>query len=277
MRAFLSVFLGFGLLLLASCEREKTGTIDPALSSPFLASAELDHGSLNLTTDTTGSVVKIDTATYRITVRVTGTAFLRGEIPGGRLEIFKPGTTSSFVKTSFPVQRRGGDTLGFSSTVSFVISSTDVGLLRFEFLLATPSGSESNLVERSLLVTRGVNHPPAFTSVTVPDTVVLPPGDSLLIRMSAAVLDSDGVADVSEVFFYSLNSSNPSQKFQLYDDGSLNSVPPSGDLVAGDGTFTITVKLVDTPTVRKTYAFEFHALDKQGGAAPTVSKFLTVR
>ena len=95
--------------------------------------------------------------------------------------------------------------------------------------------------------------------------------------MTAAVVDSDGIADVREVFFYSLNSTNPSFKFILYDDGSLNSIPPSGDLVAGDGTYTITVKLVDTPTVRKTYTFEFHALDKQGAAAPIVSKRLTVQ
>jgi hypothetical protein len=210
-------------------------------------------------------------------VQTTGEALLRGEIPAGHLEIFKPAASSPFVRTSFQLGSSNGDTAKFTSTVTFDLGSTDVGLLRFAFTLTTPSGRQSNLVERSLLVTRGLNHAPVLGSVTVPDTVTLPPGDSLLITITAAVSDSDGLADIAEVFFYSLNSTNPLRKFPLYDDGGLNSSPPSGDLAAGDGTYTITVKLVDTPTVRKTYTFEFHALDKQGAAASPVSKRLTVQ
>ena len=45
----------------------------------------------------------------------------------------------------------------------------------------------------------------------------------------------------------------------------------------GTGVYTITVKLVDSPTVRRTFQFEFHAVDRQGADSGPSLHYLTVQ
>ncbi len=266
--------------LVSACEKEKSGLIDLNYGSPYLSGVTLNHSSLNLDIDSTGSVQKLDSVSFRITIQCSGVILRKAsDAPSHAiLQIFKPGETSPFLSSEFSVESAGEDTFSFSGPVSFIIQYTDIGALRLEFSVVTAGGVSSNLVQRSLIVGRKIDRVPQILDESVPDTVVLPPGDSLLIKMTATVGDSDGLADIKEVFFYSLNSSNPLQKFKLYDDGSMSTNPPSGDQVAGDGIYTITVKLVDDPVhqVRKTYRFEFHAVDKQGASAAPVVRQLTV-
>ncbi|MCZ6776606.1 MAG: hypothetical protein O7D34_09140, partial [Ignavibacteria bacterium] len=93
----------------------------------------------------------------------------------------------------------------------------------------------------------------------------------------------DGLADVREVFFRSLDSKTPDFKFFLKDDGGTEppSSPlfqPSGDSVAGDGVFSILIPLVDSPVVRRTNRFAFQAFDTFGDSSgiPLIH-FLVVR
>ncbi len=66
--------------------------------------------------------------------------------------------------------------------------------------------------------------------------------------MTIVASDSDGLQDISEVYFRSLNSTDSTAKFFLYDDGStiLRNGVLSGDQLAGDGVFTIVVQLPST-------------------------------
>lgn len=144
-----------------------------------------------------------------------------------------------------------------------------------QFIALDNEGNQSNVLERTLFLTRN-NSPPKLDpqSLVAPDTVILPIGGSLLIPMNIAASDSDGLADVREVFFRSLDSSDPTQKFHLQDDGNFS----SGDAVAGDGVFSIIIQLDDTgPPVRRTFRFAFQALDSFSDTSATVLHFLTVR
>jgi hypothetical protein len=96
--------------------------------------------------------------------------------------------------------------------------------------------------------------------------------------MSIAAADSDGLADIAEVYFRSLNSSDPTAKFFLFDDGGTvqrNGIT-SGDPLAGDGTFSIIVQLPSTSTTG-TRLFAFQAKDTFGDTSATVTHSLEVR
>jgi len=354
------VLLTLGIVF-SSCEKKEDGTVDVSFSTPYLSLVSFNHTVLNLNTDTTGSVQKIDSTTYRITILFHGTAILNSsDMPAqGLVTVFKPNDSASFVQFPFSLQLVNSDTFQFSSPITFTIKNTDVGFMRFQFLITTASGNSSNLVQQFLFVVdtikpvvaliypengdtvagivtiyttatdnigvasvqllvngvitatdntspytfswntsslsgsqtldvkatdrvgnsttippitvfvieRSINYPPVIQNVTMPDTITLPPHDSLLVNITAKVSDPYGPGDIAEVFFYSLNSTDPQQKFEMSGDGT------------GDGIYTIIVKIVDTPFVRQTgtFHFEFHAVNNEGASATPITKSLTVQ
>jgi len=279
-RFIVSSFLVSLGILFSSCEKKEDNPVDTSYATPYLSLVSFNHAVLNLNTDNTGSVQQIDSVTYRITILFNGNAVLNAsELPAqGVVTAFKPNETLPFAQFSFFLQSTGSDSFQFSSPLTFTIKNTDIGTMVFQFSITTVSGSSSNLVQQSLVIQRNVNHPPVILNVALPDTVVLPAHDSLLIKITAQVSDPDGLGDVGEVFFYSLNSTNPQQKFEMYDDGG-RVFPNDGDDVAGDGIYTIIIKIVDTPFVRQvgTFHFEFHAADKEGASATPITKSLTIQ
>lgn len=270
---------GIGILF-SSCEKKDDNPVDSSFATPYLSLVSFNHTALNLNTDNTGSVQQIDSITYRITILFHGNAVVNAsDLPAqGVVTAFKPNETSPFAQFSFFLQSTGSDSFQFSSPLTFTIKNTDVGTMLFQFSITTVSGNSSNLVQQSLLIQRNVNHPPVILNITLPDTVVLPAHDSLLIAITAKVSDPDGLGDIAEVFFYSLNSTDPAQKFGMYDDGG-RVFPNDGDVTAGDGIYTIIVKIVDTPLVRQigTFHFEFHAVDKESASATPITKSLTIQ
>jgi hypothetical protein len=91
--------------------------------------------------------------------------------------------------------------------------------------------------------------------------------------MSVRADDPDGLEDIQEVYFRSLDSSDPQRKFFLLDDGDLAG---SGDRVAGDGVFSIIVELLPG-TPARTFRFAFQAQDTFGDTSATILHSLTVR
>jgi hypothetical protein len=271
------LFLAALVLLLSSCEKDKSGPLDSNLFLPALSSAAIALPSVNLDTTTGSGLTHLPDGSYRITETVSGrVSFASGvtNLKGVYVRVYRPGADRS--STSGTLHR---DSIGmsgegyFSGTVSFTLTRAEAGLFRIEVYAQTLDGSTSNAMFLPLRVTRN-NSAPLISSVTVPDTVTLPVGDSLLIRMTMAVSDSDGAGDIAGAFFYSLNSSDPTRQFILADDG--NATGFSGDQVSGDGIYTITVKLLDQGNVRRTFQFEFHAVDFQGADSVPVIKYLTV-
>jgi hypothetical protein len=295
----LLLILGTAALVFLSCEKENGGTIDPPLAAPFLTSLGLSHSQLNLDLDTTGSVLR-DTLRhlYQISLTVSGTALTKGTSGPfrGTLSLTKTGETSAFLRQEIPLREVGPDTLEFSSDITFQIARSDAGVIRFDLAVQSASAQLSNSIEQSLLVTR-LNSAPEITKIVMPDSVTvgkLPAPDSTFL-VQAVVTDSDGVADIDHVEFLSMKPdssfANCGSAIPLFDDGSEVVVfPPnitSGDLVAGDGIYSIRVRLVtwslnrcpppDTSyTQRGYYTFTFFATDKSG-ATDTLSQRIKVK
>jgi len=162
----------------------------------------------------------------------------------------------------------------YSARLRFSVSRAEVGRY-YSFVTATDgSGLQSNAVSSSFLVYRR-NSPPQISDLSAPDTVQAQLGVALRIPMTVAASDSDGLADIREVFFLSLDSSDPTAHFQLSDDGGANG-SLSGDQLAGDGIYTIVIQLVPTAGTRSSYRFQFQAKDVAGETSASIFHTLNI-
>lgn len=102
------------------------------------------------------------------------------------------------------------------------------------------------------------NVPPVISNLIAPDSVALSDTGAVPIFISVDAFDENGPGDIELVFFNSfLPNGSPSSgnPFIMYDDGT------NGDIVAGDGTYSLVVGL--PPTAAKgTYRWEFQARDR---------------
>jgi len=217
----------------------------------------------------------VTTATVRITDRDAGGAV------DAAVEVYAPADNSMIA--SSPLRDDGvspdaarGDGI-FSARVQFSVTESDAGRYRVRFAASDELGLRANALERPLVIARPRrNSPPELSALMAPDTVTLPASGSSLITMSVVVADSDGYSDIRDVYFRNLDSpSNPTQRFFLKDDGGTGT-PSSGDVVPGDGRFSITIQLPST-TPRRDYRFAFQANDVPGDTSATLLHILTVR
>jgi hypothetical protein len=114
------------------------------------------------------------------------------------------------------------------------------------------------------------------TSLEAPDTVALPTSGFVAFAISIVAIDSDGIGDIRQVFLRNLDSpTNPDARIQLRDDGNTGPDPRSGDLIAGDGRFTVTVRL-DATNARGVFRFGYQASDAPGDTSATFVRRITV-
>jgi hypothetical protein len=272
---FLLASLSF---MLTSCERDREGSIDAVIASPIVVSAAVESGALNLDTTNSASVTRLPDGTYRIAETLSAQIEFGSGIENLRsvyYRVYRPGSSRHFASGTLSREAlTSATTATYAASLSFGLNRSEAGLYRIEIFAQGPSGASGNYLQISLPIFRN-NSIPTILSVIVPDTVDLPVGGRLLIKLSVSVADSDGLGDIAGAFFYSLNSSRPTERIILADDGNVTGI--SGDQAAGDGIYTITVELVDGVNIRRTFEFEFHAVDQQGADSGPFTKFLTVR
>jgi hypothetical protein len=268
----LAVLLLF-FLSLTGCENPGTGIIDPSGQPPFIASARVDPEAVDLRNIPPSG----DQYPVSLTIRADISAPVGAALPlSVTATILPPEAGFPFVEVglrddgAMPDSVAGDGT--YSGTLSFDILATEAGRYRVRVIARSANGFESNSREHVLFITRN-NAPPVLSELTAPDTVNAPTTERLLIAMSARADDPDGAEDVREVYFRSLDSSDPTRKFFLKDDGD---VAGSGDRVAGDGLYSIIVELLPgTPS--RTYRFAFQAEDTFQDTSNTLLHYLTVR
>jgi hypothetical protein len=88
--------------------------------------------------------------------------------------------------------------------------------------------------------------------------------------MSVRATDQDGQTDITQVFFLSLDSSDPTQRYILKNDGSA---PGS---VAGDSIYAIIVQAASAQS-GKTYRLSFEAVDSFGDTSGTILHSIAIR
>jgi hypothetical protein len=258
------------------CEDQDGGTIDITGTPPLLADGVLSPDTINI------DMLVPSNSLYTISTSARVTAVdADGDITVVVARVLRRNSSSTLLEIPLRDDGSQGDSLAhdsvFSGQLEFEIPRSDAGAYRVEFLGNDGNADLSNLVGATLLTTRA-NSPPTLDgmSLVAPDTVTLPIGGSLLIPMSIAAQDSDGFSDIQSVFFLSPDGGNPLFRFPLKDDGGGDPGPPSGDLLAGDGVFSILLPVSDSPTIRGSYRLFFQAEDTFGDTSATFIHVLTI-
>jgi hypothetical protein len=266
-------------LLLSACERSVDTPTDTDLNRPYLHDLQIFPEAFN--TDTVlvnGATNPEDVLTLSFDCIVIADGESGSAPPTIRYNVSLPAEDRQFAEGYLKDDGKSPDLSAgdgiYTGKVTFSIKRVDIG--RFDVAIDGyyNSGSTSNTVRRAIDVFRS-SRPPDISAVSAPDTVILPgPGKVSLILITLAASDPDGLGDIKEVFFRNLDSpSDTMKKFFLYDDGHVGGV--SGDSVANDGIFSITVQLpYGTPAA--TYRFLFEATDRSGLASNTILHPLAV-
>jgi hypothetical protein len=261
-RTFIYLIISFTSLCFISCEKDKYNAVDIGLSPPFLSHAVLDKyliDSDSIKVNGHFSITDTITISNRISVFAENPNGL-ADIKSMKYDILYSNSQSSILEGFLYDNGSNGDLTGgdgeYAADFSFRIPRIWVGLFSVRVIAENKNGLFSNELILGFNIKR-FGKPPIVFNLNTPDTVSLPSSGSKIIRMCMAVSDSNGLSDIKEVFFRSLDSSDPTNKYYLFDNGNITTY---GDSVAGDGIFSIKIELPYNMNP-KPYRFEFQAKD----------------
>ncbi len=260
-------------ILFSACEKKDSSVIDSIGSPPFIVDASISPSTvtLDLISQNLGSVQfsvesrishpegssGISQVTYTLTDASGSVSLADGML-------FDNGVLPDM---------HAADSV-FTAEISVPVQDLSVGKYYCQIVAVSPKGYTSSTLLMPLSVGRQINHPPVLSNLQAPDTISLG-GQSRPFKLMVKATDPDGQSDILEVFFYSYkpngtmtNGGNP---FFMFDNGS----PVSGDAVAGDSIYTLTV-VVDTSNAKGSYKFEFQAEDRSGALSQKLVKNIQV-
>lgn len=248
--------------LLTSCEKDKYTAFDISVTPPYLFDGKLDKSLINTDTISANGQFSITD-----TINISNRIFVQATDPDGQSDvmflkyhIISQNLKSVIVSGTLNDLGIEGDSLAkdgiYTASVAFSIQRVVVGLFIVKIQAEDRDELLSNEIILGLNITRKANYP-FISGLKAPSSLTLPTSGTKVINMSIAASDADGLVDIKEVFFRSLDSSDPTKKYFLFDDGNNNS---SGDSLAGDGFYSIKIELPYNMTA-KPYRFEFQAKD----------------
>jgi hypothetical protein len=264
-----------GLLALIGCEKVTEGTVDPHGFPPFVSRALVRPDTIKMTTLVEQNGLLSVSVVARMKVN---SAAETGPLSSVMAELLTasgntPILSLALADNGIAPDSTKGDSV-YSGTLQFTIPKSASGRYRVRFSATNTDGLSSNLLEQPLYMIRN-NSAPTLSNLQAPDTVTVIVGSFADIKLAVKVVDLDGQSDIKEVFFRSLDSSDPTRKYPMKDDGSPDGV--SGDAVAGDSIYTIVVRVTDGHSVRQTYRFAYQASDAFGDTSATLLHRLTIR
>ena len=272
--------LYFAIVLLSvtllSCELDSVEVVDTTSAIPVLVQTTVSPIFVNTsgyppsqkTIDTTILIIaRLDKA-YPNSV----TVFYQIEDPDKSTLI--SGTLSDDGKE--PDQANSDGTYTAKAVVKF--SSTLLGTYAVKTYASNLNGDQSVQMSSSLTVFNSSNAPPQLSALDAPDTVLVPSGSTpSLVKVSVTVTDSQGLSDIVSVTLRSLRpDSTVAGLFPLYDDGSSSVQPTfnivSGDSVANDGRYTLTIPIFSNTQKNTFRDFIFTATDRSSTISNTIIK-----
>jgi hypothetical protein len=263
------VLLSALTIVLAGCDKNQLGTIDSKDATPVVSAIRVSPDSVYIENLTPSN----GTYTTQVVVRTNamdpdGASDLRQVLAGVLGKDNSLVSESSLHDDGQAPDSVAGDGI-YSGTATVSLTRAQAGTFQVRTKAIDQAGAGSNANYARLIMARR-NSAPLIAAPNAPDSVALSPTDTLLILMTIAASDSDGLADIAEVYFRSLTSSDPTFKFQMYDDGGVRvpTRPLSGDATAGDGVFSIIIQLPPS-TTRGDRQFAFQAADSFGDTSST--------
>ena len=273
-RGQITVFPLLVSLFALSCDKNPLALVDSTVLVPFLDMATISPASENidlLQPNPDGSY-SISTT---LSVRAQGASAVTAHL-------FRPATGTQLGEAVLLDNGVTPDSIAndgvYGAAFPFSLIRAQAGIYRIEIVATNEQQTSSNKISLAFNATRNNSTPTLdATSLVAPDTIDRPVSGTSLFFISIAAADSDGIADVKQVYFINLASASPSRQFLLDDGGVIQQGGvTSGDLLAGDGVFSIIFQA--TPAVPPgVYPFSFKASDSFGAVSDSVLHYLTVR
>jgi hypothetical protein len=276
MNRFLYTSFLFALVLFGC--NYPTKSIPETTPPPFLASIAVSPDSLAIITSPNNPDGTTDTM---ISLFASVDTNELGNIQTVRYSIISADGITILATGELSDNGRAPDvTAGDGKYASFApihVTTEEVGTYVIQIRAENLSGLTSSTLSKPFTLVNIANHAPQISNLIMPDTVFVPTSGSTTVKVSVVVSDSECLSDIKSVTLTSLKpDSSIVGTFSLFDDGSTSSQPPfnitSGDAVAGDGIYTLTIPLNST-TERNTYrVFIFEAIDRSGAVSNIISK-----
>lgn len=261
------------LFILISCQNKKNGIIDFESNPPYLLNVNLNNYSINIDNDTTSSVDTLGLNKYKIKLIFAGSGHSSGldNLIRGVIQVFKPSATSPFLTLSFPIEMIGADSVAFDDSLEFSMSRDEAGTFKLSFSLHSGNLQSSDSIEKLFHVKRN-NSKPSLLKLTAPDTLARPSSGIKLLFFNVTVNDSDGYADIKDVYMKRIFPTETAPIY-LFDDGDLNKY---GDKLAGDGVFS-RILIIDSTARLGDQVFLFMAEDKTGAVTDSLLHKITIQ
>lgn len=248
------------------------GPRDIDQSAPVVSDLEFSPLSINLDNLAPGSIVD-GIANFSLEIEITITD-ADADLESLYLFVLPPDSQSPTAAESIvPISSNGT----VSTTMNVSIPTAETGTYTVKVYASDLEGQLGNLATGSLQVDAS-SSPPVITDIDMPVVVTRPnEGEPpLLIPIVARVTDPEGLANILRVELF-VNGSGP---IRLCDDGNAGECnagfPPSGDVLAEDGLFTVTIQL-DASNAPGDNEFIFTAFDRSGLASESVTRILLVQ
>jgi len=167
----------------------------------------------------------------------------------------------------------------FSTRISKDFLVAKKGLYNLNFYVEDANEDQNENEAVHLIVIE--NFESQFLSFNLPDSILIPPGSGNFNRelMTVEVSDTEGLADIDSVYFYSLKPdsalANNGRPLLMVDNGlpynPNNPLIETGDEVYGDGIFSLSL-LVYNGSLPGTYTFSFYIRDRAGNLSGPIKK-----
>lgn len=279
MKQYLFIFII--LLTVSSCELDDSISIDRTINPPVLSQISVSPDFFNMA-NTTGTAAFFDTL---IQIRAT----ILTPVPRNttvRFSLFDPSKdeiASGFLYDNGIAPDQSANDGLFNGAIAFKIDKQKIGQYTITVAAENADKGQGNVISYGISVINTSNVAPMVSQLYSPDTVIVPTGTNpALVKVSVTAIDSQGLSDIVSVSLRSLRpDSSVVGVFPMYDDGSsviqttFNLV--SGDSVASDGRYTLTIPIFSN-TQKNTYRdFQFFATDRSGSISNTITKRIFIQ
>lgn len=246
-------------IFFSSCEKKDDSVLDPSYKSPLLSNPYKSKD----TVFTTSSAPVINLVSSVLVNPNDG-----GDIKSVTCKVYAPDNT---LLGTYSMKDDGStpDTVSGDSRYSCEINITNiscllVGQYSIQLIAENTSGLVSNQINSSFPVVLSNNQAPIVWGLISPDSIAIPSSGMNITTLSVNVLDSNGYCDIKRVFF---NSYRPDgtitggSPFKMYDDGDIVN---HGDTTAGDGKFSLIIRIESTQTTVGWFTFKYQSEDNSG-------------
>lgn len=274
------LLIPLSVLLLMSCDIDSRVTVDPVPSAPVLTSVSLAPSLIN----TAGfpASASVDTAvTLFVTIGIPaprGTA-VRYELIDDRGTAVAAGP----LRNDGVSPDAAANDSTYTARARFTVPAGTVGRYSLAVTCNGGEGSPGATALAPLRIVNTANDRPVVSALSLQDTVAVPSGSvPNLVRVSLTAADAQGAGDITSVLLRSVRpDGSVAGVFPLYDDGSAVTTPTfgtvSGDSIAADGRYTLTIPIFST-TPKNTYRdFLFFAVDRSGAVSDTLRKRIHIQ